>query len=127
MNTRQCSNPKDCNHGYHVKGTVAAIKEGQKEVPKEKMKEPEKKKMQDNTVKEKEDNNVASFLGQLLLQQQEMKKQQDQQWLQQQQMMQLFMTKMGGVDSRPTSPMQGMQGMMVPTMANIVAGFRPVA
>ena len=122
MNTRLCSNLKDCNNGYHVKGTVATCKEGKKEFSKEQSKEQEKEKVQEK-VRDKEDN-VASFLGQLLLQQQEMKKQQDQQWMQQQQMMQLFMTKMGGMDSRPASPMQG---IMVPTMANIVAGFRPVA
>ena len=77
-------------------------------------------------MQEKEDN-MASFLGQLLLQQQEMMKQQEQQRLQQQQILQLFMTKMGGMGSRPVSPMMGMQGMMVPNMASMVGGIRPGA
>ena len=54
-----------------------------------------------------------------------MMKQQEQQRLQQQQLLQLFMTKMGRVDSRPISPMMGIQGMMVPNMVSMVGGIRP--
>ena len=126
MNTRQCNNLKDCSNGYHLKGTVAATKEDKKEKEphKEKKKEQEKEKEKVN-----DDNNMASFLGQILLQQQEMKTRQDQQW----QQMMLFMSKMGGMDSRPSSPMQGVQGvqgmpgMLMPSMAQAVGGYRPVA
>ena len=126
MNTKQCINLKDCSNGYHVKGTVAT-KEGKKESPNEEKKEKEKEK---ESLQEKEGSNMASFLGQLLLSQQEMKKQQDQQWLHQQQMMNMFMAKLGGLESRPSSPMQGVQGMpgmLMPSMAQVVGGYRPVA
>ena len=59
------------------------------------------------------DNNIASFLGQMLLQQQEMMQQQQQQVQQQrneqmqfqQQMLQMISRMGGATESRPVSPM----------------------
>ena len=57
MNTRQCGSLKDCENGYHVKGTVTPTKGGKKEeLPKFQKKEQEKEK----PLQEKE-GNISSF------------------------------------------------------------------
>ena len=115
MNTRKCAH-KECKNGYHVKGTVIQQKDEKEAEKKDVEQRPKIKPWEkEKAVVEQPngDNNVASFLGQMLLQQQEMMKQQQQQAQQQrneqmqfqQQMLQMI-TRMGGAaESRPVTPL----------------------
>ena len=114
MNTRKCAH-KECKNGYHVKGTVIQQKD-EKETEKKVEERPKTKpweKEKPFAEQPNGDNNVASFLGQMLLQQQEMMQQQQQQAQQQrneqmqfqQQMMQMISRMGGAAESRPVTPM----------------------
>ena len=121
MNTRKCPH-KECKNGYHVKGTVIhqnvdKEREGVKErevVREDSENRPKTKPWEQAAEKRPEnDNNIASFLGQMLLQQQEMMQQQQKlaqqqrtEQMQFQQHMLQMITRMGGAaETRPVSSM----------------------
>ena len=104
MNTKTCSQ-KDCPKGYHVRGTVFKSADKEKDVVNDDVEKRPKPNPWGQAAGKQGDNdkNVASFLGQMLLQQQEMMQQQQklaqeqrtEQMLFQQQWLQM-MSRMGG-------------------------------
>ena len=115
MNTRKCPH-KECKNGYHIKGTVI-YQNGDKErevARKDEESRPKIKPWEQTAEKRPDnDNNIASFLGQMMLQQQEMMQQQQQlaqqqkteQMQFQQHMMQMIARMGGAAESRPVSTM----------------------
>ena len=116
MNTRKCAQ-KECKNGFHIKGTVIEQKEdkdgengGRVETQKAEKVKPWAQTNNGGSEKAN-DNNVASFLGQMLLQQQEMMQQIQQQAQQQkteqmqfqQHMLQMIARMNGATESRPVS------------------------
>ena len=127
MNTKKCSNSKDCKNGYHVKGTILTKElKSERPVLKEdfpalpaaakgpKNPHPNEKEKQQETATSN-NSNLGSFLEQLLLQQQEMMQQQQQvrreQMQMQQHVMQLMSRLAGASESRAPSPMMGTMSM----------------
>ena len=118
MNTRKCAQ-KECKNGFHIKGTVIEQKEDKDgenggRVGTQKAEKVKPWAQTNNGGSEKaNDNNVASFLGQMLLQQQEMMQQIQQQAQQQkteqmqfqQHMLQMIARMNGATESRPVSTM----------------------
>ena len=104
MNTKTCSQ-KDCPKGYHVRGTVFKSADKEKDVVNDDVEKRPKPNPWGQAAGKQGDNdkNVASFLGQMLLQQQEMMQQQQklaqeqrtEQMHFQQQLLQM-MSRMGG-------------------------------
>ena len=112
MNTKTCSQ-KDCPKGYHVRGTVIQKTDKEKDVVNVDVEKRPKPNPWGQAGGKQGDNdkNVASFLGQMLLQQQEMMQQQqklaEQQRTEhmqfQQQMLQMFSRMGGATESRSVS------------------------
>ena len=117
MNTKKCSNSKDCPNGYHVKGTVVAeVVAPRKEkqgLPFQQPKGPEvpQPRSQGKKAEASSGRSLDSFLGQLLQQQQEMMQQAQQtrqeQMQIQQQVMHLMARMAAPAEMRTPSPTMG--------------------
>ena len=143
LNTRMCSNLKECTNGYHIRGTTEVAKvtsrepegrverRGEREQenfpslrttnPPRGFEQQEQQQQEPPTLpnsRNNEESNTTSFLGQILLQQQQMFKQQQDQQKEQQNLMRMLLACLPSPapTSTPTptmSPMDAIRMRMV--------------